>query len=168
MSRPRTIIATLLSGLVAAVVPGPTGRLLAQVIRGASGNHNLVLIFGPGCVDWFVTPGTEAAMAELEDGQPAIVGLVSDLAAKVPPLPGQARFFNPANGRNVTINADGIVRLGSPAAARKAAGVGDTILIPAEAIKITGADANNVAITGTNVDPVIGTIVSGSPGSMVE
>ncbi len=168
MSRARTIIATLLSGLVAAVVPGPTGRLLAQVMRGASGNHNLVLIFGPGCVDWFVTPGTEAAMAELEDGQPAIVGLVSDLAAKVPPLPGQARFFNPANGRNVTINADGIVRLGSPAAARLAAGVGDTIVIPTGGVVVTGKDSANVLITLTNPAPVVGTITTGSPGSMVE
>ena len=168
MKRGRAIAATLLAGIVGVVVPGATGRLLAQIIRGAAGNNNSVLIYGSGCDDWYVLPGTEAALAQLEDGQWVIIAMASDLAAKVPPLPGQARFFNPANGRNVTINADGIVRLGSPAAARFVARIGDTITIPIGAIAVSGTDAHGVAVTAANAAPVVGTITTGSPGSMVE
>lgn len=162
--RLRSALARCYAGLVGLTSLAATGRLVLQIVRGAAGNHNFVLTFGPGCVDWFVTPGTEAVLVELEDGQLAALGLQSTLGAAVPPLPGQARFFNPATGRAVLLDADGIVRLGGPAALRPIAAVGDTVTFAPGAISVTAPDGT----ISTNAAAAIGTITTGSAGSMAE
>lgn len=165
------VIARLGAAMIAAVAPSPTGRLMLQLLMGAAGNLNRALSFGSGCTDWFVLPSTEAVYARTEDGQVVVIGLHSDAAMALlgPALPGQARFFSPATGRAVILDADGSVKLGSMAAARPIAAVGDsvTVVIPSGAIQVEAPDGTK----STNAGPITiktATIVSGSPKATVE
>jgi len=162
--RPRNVLARCRQARVGLARLGATGRKILQAISGAAGVDNFVRVFGPGCGDWIVTPGTEAVLVELDDGQTAALGLHAPLLQAVPPLPGQARLVNPATGRAVLLDADGIVRLGSPAALRPIAAVGDTVTFAPGAISVTAPDGT----VSTNAAPAIGTITTGSAGSMAE
>jgi len=164
LERIRIKIAELMAGVVGAVIVGPAGRLLVQLVRGMENIDNQVLVFGPGCVDWYVLPGTEAIAGNTEDGQPVIIGLQSAQNPAGPPLPGEARFFNPLNGRKLIIDQLGIFKLGGDAATRAAAAVGDTITIAPGAIVVVDEDGKQA----TNANPVVGTVTTGSPGTKVE